>query len=67
MNPLELVRDHEPIRAEYRNRDARAATLDEQGLEGCWLFPTLGMIYEEPLHHDPEAVCHLPRVQPLAR
>ena len=24
-------------------------TLDEQGLDGCWLFPTLGMIYEEPL------------------
>jgi predicted TIM-barrel fold metal-dependent hydrolase len=57
VNPLALLRDHEPIRAEYRDRDARIRTLDEQGLEGCWLFPTLGMIYEEPLHHDPEAVC----------
>jgi predicted TIM-barrel fold metal-dependent hydrolase len=56
-NPLQLVRDHEPIRAAYRDRDARIATLDEQQLDGCWLFPTLGMIYEEPLHHDPEAVC----------
>ena len=31
--------------------------LDEQGLAGCFLFPTLGMIYEEPLKDDPEAVC----------
>ena len=30
-----------------------------QGMAGCLLFPTLGMIYEEPLAHDPEAVCHL--------
>ncbi len=35
------------------------ATLDTQGLAGCLLFPTLGMIYEEPLTHDPVAVCHL--------
>jgi predicted TIM-barrel fold metal-dependent hydrolase len=55
---LARVRDHEPIRPEYRDRNARLATLDAQGLAGCWLFPTLGMIYEEPLHHDPEAVCH---------
>ncbi|MGH9005415.1 MAG: amidohydrolase family protein, partial [Acidimicrobiia bacterium] len=43
---------------EYHDREARLRTLDDQGLAGCWLFPTLGMIYEEPLHHDPEAVCH---------
>jgi predicted TIM-barrel fold metal-dependent hydrolase len=54
---LNAVRDSEPIRAEYRDRDARLRQLDEQGLEGCWLFPTLGMIYEEPLHEDPFAVC----------
>src|SRR6188768_1141773 len=57
VNPLELIRDHEPIRPEYRDRDARLAVLDEQGLAGCFLFPTLGMIYEEPLRDDPEAVC----------
>ena len=45
----------EPIRAEYRDRDARIAVLDEQGLEAVWLFPTLGMLYEELLKHDPEA------------
>jgi len=58
VNPLERLRDHEPIRPEYRDADARLHTLDDQGLAGCWLFPTLGMIYEEPLRHDPEAVCH---------
>ncbi|HZB72583.1 MAG TPA: hypothetical protein VE395_10615, partial [Acidimicrobiales bacterium] len=58
VNPLERLRDHEPIRPEYRDPDARLRTLDDQGLAGCWLFPTLGMIYEEPLHDDPEAVCH---------
>jgi predicted TIM-barrel fold metal-dependent hydrolase len=55
-DPLELLRRHEPIRAEYRDPDARLAVMDEQGLERCWMFPTLGMIYEDPLKHDPEAV-----------
>ena len=55
---LARLRDHEPIRPEYRDRDARLATLDDQGLTGCWMFPTLGMLYEELLHHDPEAVGH---------
>ena len=58
-NPLEFLAEREPIRPEYRDPVARTAVLDEQGLAGCWLFPTLGMIYEEPLAHDPEAVCHL--------
>ena len=57
VNPLELLRDHEPIRPEYRDPAARLRVLDEQGLAGCFLFPTLGMIYEEPLRDDPEAVC----------
>ena len=57
VDPLSLLADHEPIRPEYRDRDARLATLADQGLEGCWLFPTLGMIYEELLTHDPEATC----------
>jgi predicted TIM-barrel fold metal-dependent hydrolase len=52
-----MLADHEPIRPEYRDPAARLSTLDQLGLEGCWLFPTLGMIYEEPLKHDPEAVC----------
>jgi len=55
-NPLERLREHEPIRACYRDPAARLAQLDEHGLSAAWLFPTLGMIYEEPLKHDPEAV-----------
>jgi predicted TIM-barrel fold metal-dependent hydrolase len=56
-NPMEFLRDREPIRPAYRDRDARLDALDEQGLEACWLFPTLGMLYEEVLKDDPEAVC----------
>jgi len=55
--PLSFLTDREPIRPEYRDRDARVATLDEQGLAACWMFPTLGMIYEELLTADPEACC----------
>jgi predicted TIM-barrel fold metal-dependent hydrolase len=58
VNLLQRLRDSEPIRAAYRHPDARVVALDEQGLEGCWLFPTLGMVYEELLKDDPEAVCH---------
>ena len=45
----------EPIRAEYRDRDARIAVLDEQGISGCFLFPTLGVGMEEALLGDPDA------------
>ena len=55
-NPLEMLADREPIPAAYRNRDARVAVLDQQNLEACWLFPTLGILYEEPLKDDIEAV-----------
>jgi hypothetical protein len=56
----ELMRGNlEPIPAAYRSPQARIAALDEQGLEGACLFPTLGVLYEEPLKHDVEAVCAL--------
>ena len=58
-NPLDLLKARDRIRPEYRDRDARLVTLDDQGVEKTWMFPTLGMIYEEPLHHDPEAVTFL--------
>jgi predicted TIM-barrel fold metal-dependent hydrolase len=45
----------EPIRPEYRDRDARLARMDDQGMEACFLFPTLGVGMEEALTHDPEA------------
>jgi predicted TIM-barrel fold metal-dependent hydrolase len=51
-SPIEFLRDREPIPAEYRDRDARIAKLDEFGLEAIWLFPTLGILYEELFGDD---------------
>jgi predicted TIM-barrel fold metal-dependent hydrolase len=55
-SPLEFLRARERIRPEYRDHDARVAVLDEHGLAAAWMFPTLGMLYEELLKDDPEAV-----------
>ncbi len=54
--PWEFLTEREPIPAEYRDRDARLARMDEFGLEAVWMFPTLGVLYEELLKHDGEAV-----------
>jgi predicted TIM-barrel fold metal-dependent hydrolase len=51
-----MLRDREPLPAAYMDPDARVAVIDSQGLEGVWLFPTLGVLYEELLKHDTEAV-----------
>jgi len=59
LQPYEFLREREPIPAEYRDRDARVAKLDEFGLEAVWLFPTLGILYEELIKHDIEAVTTL--------
>ncbi|WP_232794125.1 MULTISPECIES: amidohydrolase family protein [Pseudofrankia] len=45
----------EPLRPEYRDRKARLQVMDEQGLAGTLLFPTLGVGVEDALRHDPEA------------
>ena len=58
-HPMELLRERERIPAWYRDHDARLAKMDEQGLEAMWLFPTLGVVYEELLKHDVEAVTTL--------
>ena len=55
-DPKELMGQREPLPAYYMDRDARVAKVEEQGLEGMWLFPTLGVLYEELLKHDTEAV-----------
>lgn len=55
-DPLELLRRHEPIRPEYRDREARLAEMDDQGVGQAWMFPTLGMIYEEALAPNAQAV-----------
>jgi predicted TIM-barrel fold metal-dependent hydrolase len=44
----------EPIRAEYRDRDARLTAMDRQGVGATLLFPTLGVGIEEALKDDPE-------------
>jgi predicted TIM-barrel fold metal-dependent hydrolase len=46
----------EPIRPEYRNREARLAVMDAQGIESVLLFPTLGVSVEELISDDVEAM-----------
>jgi predicted TIM-barrel fold metal-dependent hydrolase len=53
----ELFGDLDPINPAYRNRDARLKLLETQGIEGAFLFPTLGVGMEESLKDDPEALC----------
>jgi hypothetical protein len=55
-NPLARLRESEPIPDPYRHPDARLRVMDAQGLEACWLFPTLGVLYEQLLLPDVEAV-----------
>jgi predicted TIM-barrel fold metal-dependent hydrolase len=51
VDPQRLVQV-EPISPEYRDRQARLARLDAQGLEAALLFPTLGCGVEQALAHD---------------
>ena len=46
----------EPIRREYRDRDARLAVMTRQRIEKALYFPTLGVGMEEALKRDTEAV-----------
>ncbi len=43
-------------RPEYRDRDARLALMDEQGIDACIMLPTLGVGMETALESDPEAL-----------
>ncbi len=47
-----LFGELEPIRSEYRNRDARLEVMDRQGMEGAILLPTLGVGMEQLLVDD---------------
>lgn len=59
---IELTRSAlEPRPPEYMDRDARVSRVEEQGLEGAWLFPTAGVLYEQAMCHDIEALCTLTR------
>ena len=42
---------------EYRDRTARLAVMDRQGIEQTIMLPTLGVGMETALEHDPEALC----------
>ena len=46
----------EPINPAYREPEARAKLMDTQGIQACFLFPTLGVGVEEALLHDPDAL-----------
>lgn len=51
----------EPARPEYRRRDARLAVLDDQGVGGAFMLPTLALGLEQLLLDDPlalDAVLH---------
>ncbi len=48
--------DLEPINPAYREPEARLKLMDTQRLEGCFMFPTLGVGVEEALLHDPGAL-----------
>jgi predicted TIM-barrel fold metal-dependent hydrolase len=52
---VEAFGELEPIRPEYRDRDARLAVMDEQQVAATLLFPTLGVGLEDSLRDDPEA------------
>jgi len=45
---LDRIENH----PEYRNRDAKILKLDEQGIGGCFLFPTLGVGMESAMLDD---------------
>jgi len=51
-DPRFLFGELEPIRPEYRDRDARIALMDAQGMDGCILLPTLGVGMEQALTSD---------------
>jgi predicted TIM-barrel fold metal-dependent hydrolase len=51
VDPRTLTRV-EPIADCYRDREARIAKMDEQGLDAALLFPTLGCGVEQALVHD---------------
>jgi predicted TIM-barrel fold metal-dependent hydrolase len=46
----------DPISPAYRDRDARLALMDDQGIDGCFMFPTLGVGMEESMKDDPAIV-----------
>jgi len=53
----DLIRSSlEPMPREYMDRDARVAKVEEQGLDATWIFPTAGVLYEQALIKDIDAL-----------
>ncbi len=46
----------EPISPAYREPEPRVKLMDTQGMQACFMFPTLGVGVEEALLHDPAAL-----------
>jgi predicted TIM-barrel fold metal-dependent hydrolase len=53
---LELFGELEPIRPEYRDRTARLAKMDDQGMAAAIFLPTLGVGMEQALINDVPAL-----------
>ena len=51
-DPSQLFGELGPVRPEYRDRGARLALMDAQGMEGAILLPTLGVGMEQALAGD---------------
>jgi len=52
----ELFGELDPISPAYRDRDARLALMDEQGMEAALFLPTLGVGMEQALQPDVAAI-----------
>ena len=52
-----LFGELDPISPAYRDREARLALMDAQGIEAALFFPTLAVGMEESLKHDGPALC----------
>lgn len=53
---MSRTRELVPISPAYRDRDARIMTMDQQGVERNFLFPTLGQSCETMVSDDPDMV-----------
>lgn len=54
-SPLDMLKEREPLPDYYMGSEARVEVIDQQGLQGVWLFPTLGVLYEQLIRKDVKA------------
>lgn len=55
----ELASEPPEDHPEWYDRDARLETMDAQGIEATWLFPSHGVCIEGPMQPDIEASLHI--------